>query len=240
MGIDFDHDGHITPLGNPADALAGTARYLEVRGLYRRGETWGISPALECTATASGSSVTLTQLCSMATALSSCRQRSMCSAGDRRQRGARPPGRAGRQVDPGSRTVGANATHVSCAKPGARACPLPPTEILQASTGRRSRCAYRGKYHPFSFCRTQRHAHAKDARACSTGRPPPPDRYVDRSQSFPTAGLRIDVSTFLITSGEGQTYNEQEANAWLGQTCWRKLESRPLAGPSSLILAEAI
>jgi membrane-bound lytic murein transglycosylase B len=41
MGIDFDHDGRVSPFGNPADALAGTARYLVERGHYRRGEAWG-------------------------------------------------------------------------------------------------------------------------------------------------------------------------------------------------------
>ena len=41
MGVDYDHNGRITPFGDPQDALAGTARYLVERGGYRRGETWG-------------------------------------------------------------------------------------------------------------------------------------------------------------------------------------------------------
>lgn len=41
MGVDYDHDGRITPFGRPDDALAGTARYLVERGKYRRGEAWG-------------------------------------------------------------------------------------------------------------------------------------------------------------------------------------------------------
>ena len=41
MGVDYDHDGRILPYGNPADAIAGTARYLVKRGHYRRGESWG-------------------------------------------------------------------------------------------------------------------------------------------------------------------------------------------------------
>jgi|SRR5579862_466939 len=41
MGVDFDHDGRVTPFGNPDDSLAGTARYLVERGGYRRGEAWG-------------------------------------------------------------------------------------------------------------------------------------------------------------------------------------------------------
>ena len=40
MGVDFDRDGRISPF-KPADALAGTARYLVQRGNYHRGEHWG-------------------------------------------------------------------------------------------------------------------------------------------------------------------------------------------------------
>ncbi len=41
MGVDYDHDGRISPFGKPDDSLAGTARYLMERGKYRRGEAWG-------------------------------------------------------------------------------------------------------------------------------------------------------------------------------------------------------
>lgn len=41
MGVDYNHDGRISPYGPPDDALAGTARYLLKRGNYRRGEPWG-------------------------------------------------------------------------------------------------------------------------------------------------------------------------------------------------------
>jgi lytic murein transglycosylase len=41
MGVDYDHDGRISPFGKPDDALAGTARFLVERGNYRRGEAWG-------------------------------------------------------------------------------------------------------------------------------------------------------------------------------------------------------
>jgi len=41
MGVDYDHDGRISPFGKPDDSLAGTARYLLDRGHYRRGESWG-------------------------------------------------------------------------------------------------------------------------------------------------------------------------------------------------------
>jgi hypothetical protein len=44
---------------------------------------------------------------------------------------------------------------------------------------------------------------------------------------------------FLVMAGEGQAYSEQEADHWLGQTGWRKHERKPLAGMSSVIVAEA-
>ena len=65
------------------------------------------------------------------------------------------------------------------------------------------------------------------------------DLWTDPSHSQPLAAAFMS-GTFLLTSGEGQTYSEQEADDWLGQTGWRKRERKPLAGPSSLIVAEAI
>lgn len=41
MGVDYNRDGRVKPFGDPADSLAGTARYLVKRGRYRRGEAWG-------------------------------------------------------------------------------------------------------------------------------------------------------------------------------------------------------
>lgn len=46
MGVDYDGDGRIFPFGPPDDALAGAARYLAVRGRYRRGEAWGYEARL--------------------------------------------------------------------------------------------------------------------------------------------------------------------------------------------------
>jgi hypothetical protein len=44
---------------------------------------------------------------------------------------------------------------------------------------------------------------------------------------------------FLVHSGEGQAYAEEQADQWLAQTGWRKLERRPLAGPASVLIAES-
>ena len=41
MGVDFNGDGRVSPFGAPDDALAGTAQYLQKRGSYRRGDSWG-------------------------------------------------------------------------------------------------------------------------------------------------------------------------------------------------------
>jgi membrane-bound lytic murein transglycosylase B len=41
VGIDYDHDGRISPFGKPDDALGSTAKFLVDRGKYRRGEHWG-------------------------------------------------------------------------------------------------------------------------------------------------------------------------------------------------------
>lgn len=46
MGVDFDHNGRISPYGPPDDALAGTARFLVERGKYLRGEAWGCEVTL--------------------------------------------------------------------------------------------------------------------------------------------------------------------------------------------------
>ncbi len=65
------------------------------------------------------------------------------------------------------------------------------------------------------------------------------DLWTDPGHAQPPAATLMS-GTFLLTSGEGQTYSEQEAEEWLGQTGWRKHERQPLAGPSSLIVAEAV
>ncbi len=49
LGIDYDHDGRISPFGAPDDALGTTARYFVERGNYRRGEHWGFEVRLPAT-----------------------------------------------------------------------------------------------------------------------------------------------------------------------------------------------
>jgi lytic murein transglycosylase len=41
MGVDYDHDGRVSPFGKPDDAFAGTAHFLVERGGYLRSAAWG-------------------------------------------------------------------------------------------------------------------------------------------------------------------------------------------------------
>jgi hypothetical protein len=65
------------------------------------------------------------------------------------------------------------------------------------------------------------------------------DLWTDPTHTQPGPAALIS-GEFLVISGEGQAYSEQEADTWLGQTGWKKLEKTPLAGPTSLIVAEAV
>jgi SAM-dependent methyltransferase len=64
------------------------------------------------------------------------------------------------------------------------------------------------------------------------------DLWMDSAHSQPPAAPLMS-GEFLVVSGEGQAYDEDTAHQWLAQTGWRPLERRPLAGPASVIIAEA-
>ncbi len=65
------------------------------------------------------------------------------------------------------------------------------------------------------------------------------DLWTDPSHTQPGPASLMS-GEFLVISGEGQAYSEQEADTWLGQTGWTKIEKMPLAGPTSLIVSEAV
>jgi hypothetical protein len=65
------------------------------------------------------------------------------------------------------------------------------------------------------------------------------DLWTDPTHTQPGSAALIS-GEFLVISGEGQAYSEQEAETWLGQTGWKETEKIPLAGPTSLIVAEAV
>jgi methylase of polypeptide subunit release factors len=64
------------------------------------------------------------------------------------------------------------------------------------------------------------------------------DWWMDTTRTQPPAAP-IMSGEFLLMSGEGQTYSEDEADEWLTQTGWRKIDRRRLAGPGSVIIADA-
>ncbi len=47
------------------------------------------------------------------------------------------------------------------------------------------------------------------------------------------------AGAFLLVSGEGTVYSTAEGRDWLEATGWKVVEHQPLAGPASLIVAEA-
>lgn len=65
------------------------------------------------------------------------------------------------------------------------------------------------------------------------------DWWMDSTRTKPPAAPLIS-GEFLVVSGEGQAYSEDEADEWLAETGWRKIELRPLAGPGSVIIAEPV
>ena len=65
------------------------------------------------------------------------------------------------------------------------------------------------------------------------------DLWTDPTHSVPPAAALMS-GEFLVMAGEGQAYSEQEAEHWMRETGWRKLERKALAGATGLIVAEAI
>lgn len=64
------------------------------------------------------------------------------------------------------------------------------------------------------------------------------DVWLDATHAQPPSAA-LASGEFLMMSGEGQAYGEDEVDGWLGQNGWRRLERRPLAGPASVVIAEA-
>jgi len=65
------------------------------------------------------------------------------------------------------------------------------------------------------------------------------DFWTDPTHTQPTLAALL-AGEFQMFTGEGDVYSEEEVHAWLQQTGWRPLEHKPLAGPASLIVAEAV
>ena len=63
------------------------------------------------------------------------------------------------------------------------------------------------------------------------------DFWTDATHTEPAFAALI-AGEFLVITGEGDVYSEEEADRWLQDTGWRALEREPLAGPVSVIVAE--
>ena len=65
------------------------------------------------------------------------------------------------------------------------------------------------------------------------------DFWTDPTHTQPTFAALL-AGEFQMFTGEGDVYSEEEVTGWLQQTGWKALERKQLAGPSSLIVAEAV
>jgi SAM-dependent methyltransferase len=63
------------------------------------------------------------------------------------------------------------------------------------------------------------------------------DWWTDATHTHPPMAALM-ASEFLVFSGEGDVYSEEEARGWLQESGWRAVERKPLAGPLSLLVAE--
>ena len=64
------------------------------------------------------------------------------------------------------------------------------------------------------------------------------DFWTDPTHTQPTFAALM-AGEFQMFTGEGASYSEEEMREWLQQSGWRALERIPLAGPASLMVAEA-
>ncbi|HEU4342298.1 MAG TPA: methyltransferase [Candidatus Binatia bacterium] len=64
------------------------------------------------------------------------------------------------------------------------------------------------------------------------------DFWTDSTHTEPLFAALM-AGAFLLRSGEGDVYSQEEVHGWLQATGWRPLERKTLAGPASVIVAEA-
>jgi SAM-dependent methyltransferase len=63
------------------------------------------------------------------------------------------------------------------------------------------------------------------------------DWWTDATHTQPPMAALI-AGEFLVFTGEGDVYSEEEARGWLHESGWRVVERTPLAGALSLLVAE--
>lgn len=64
------------------------------------------------------------------------------------------------------------------------------------------------------------------------------DFWTDSTHTQPLFSALM-AGAFLVDTGVGDVYSEDEGRQWLKQTGWQALERKALAGPVSVIVAEA-
>jgi SAM-dependent methyltransferase len=64
------------------------------------------------------------------------------------------------------------------------------------------------------------------------------DFLTDPTHTQPTFAALM-AGEFLLYTGEGAAYSEEEVRGWLQESGWQAMERIPLAGPAGLIVAEA-
>ena len=64
------------------------------------------------------------------------------------------------------------------------------------------------------------------------------DLLTDSNHAEPVIAALM-AGEFLVLSGEGDVYSEQEVSEWLRGAGWEVKECKPLTGPTSLMVAEA-
>jgi SAM-dependent methyltransferase len=65
------------------------------------------------------------------------------------------------------------------------------------------------------------------------------DLLTDPTHTQPV-GAALMAGEFLVMAGHGDVYSEAEVCRWLRETSWRPIEIIPLAGPISVLVAEAV
>jgi hypothetical protein len=65
------------------------------------------------------------------------------------------------------------------------------------------------------------------------------DFWMDATHTEPLMGALM-AGEFLVVGGNGDVYSVEEGRKWLEQSGWRYVEHKPLSGPVTLLVAEAI
>ncbi len=65
------------------------------------------------------------------------------------------------------------------------------------------------------------------------------DFWMDATHTQPLMGALM-AGEFLVVGGNGDVYSVEEGRNWLEQSGWRYVEHKPLSGPVTLLVAEAI